>query len=218
MSPLVLLALAVIALVMLFGYVAYRVRTQPAARKPQLHHPPGGLEPPYHLPESYGENHIVAMAKNPEWLYAYWEVTPTRQEEYSRANGPGSWEVSRPLLRVYDVTGREVVDNHALITDIPINDFAKSWYIHVGKPRGVFYIDLGRMKPDGTFITLCRSNKVQTPAREVSSVIDPEWPPIDAVWGTFRLGTAGPHGFKPGDSPSSPGPGVSSASLFNRKE
>ena len=39
--------------------------------------PQEAARPPYsEIPKEYGENRIVLLVRDPEWLHAYWEVTP----------------------------------------------------------------------------------------------------------------------------------------------
>jgi len=98
-----------------------------------------------YFPERYGKDQIVVMVRDPEWLHAYWEVTATKQSEFTKQFGD-IWEESSPVLRVYDITHSKSEDNYF---DIHINNHANNWYIHVGKPNHTFFVDLGRILPDG---------------------------------------------------------------------
>lgn len=135
----------------------------------------------YDLPAGYGTDEVVALAKDPEWLYAYWEVTAGKQEEFAHQFGPGTWEASQPVIRVYDVTGAKGLEE-ASQHDVAINDYAMSWYLYLGLPEHTVVLDLGRVLPDGRFVTLARSNAVKLPANAPSQVIDPNWPPIEGLW------------------------------------
>jgi len=134
------------------------------------------------FPEKYGKDQIVVMVRDPEWLHAYWEITATKQAEFSQQFGD-IWQSSNPVLRVYDITHSNSEEN---FYDISINDHANNWYIHVGKPDHTFFIDLGRVLPDGRFYRIARSNRVTTPRSSFSDKIDPNWPPNEAIWNIFR--------------------------------
>lgn len=164
-----------IAAGILYWYFTYK--RKPAEKK----HLPAQRATP-ELPARYGKDQIVALVKDPYWLYVYWEITPEKKAEFERRYGPGSWEASQPILRVYDLTGAAFDFLHAPYFEIAITDVTDNWYIHVGRPQSTFCIDLGRYHPQHGFIALVRSNIVTTPADQPSKVIDPLWPPLEACW------------------------------------
>lgn len=183
-----LLAL-ILAMGLLGGYFWYRSRRLRVPAKLRPAAPP--VEPKYTLPTSYGQDEIVLMVKDPYWLYAYWDLTATTQNAFEEKFGPSSWNHSRPLLRLYDLTGEPNISfEEAPCQDIAINDLANNWYIFVGQPRHTYGVDLGRMLPQGQFVHLVRSNVVTTPSDSVSSAIDPNWLPIGILWEPI-LGQAG---------------------------
>ncbi|WP_347491326.1 DUF4912 domain-containing protein [Desulfoscipio sp. XC116] len=149
---------------------------QPAA-KPQM------PEIPWH----YGLDRMVLMVRDPNWIFAYWEISATKQQEFSDQYGSEAWKNSRSVLRVYDITGVDSFNgaNANDFTDISINDYVDSWHINVARPNSTFCVDLGRLFPDGTFITLLRSNIVQTPGAAVSNLLDEEWMWIEGIYRTF---------------------------------
>ncbi|MBE3581504.1 MAG: DUF4912 domain-containing protein [Thermoanaerobacteraceae bacterium] len=180
-----LILILLIALTGTFWYLA--VRSRPVARKAM----PSLPERPADLPGKYGKDQIVLLVKDPYWLYAYWEITGDKMEEFERLYGAGSWQEARPVLRVYDLTRNPHDFLHAPYFEIAITDFADNWYIPVGKPNSTFCVDLGRLHPQHGFIVLVRSNIVTTPADRPSQVIDPLWPPIEACWQALGRGGAG---------------------------
>lgn len=140
-------------------------------------------EPELALPRRYGVDRLVLMVRDPYWLYAYWEISATRQEEFNSVYGPRAWESTRPVLRVYDVTGVDFNGSNAVgYTDISIQEEADSWHIHVGQPNRSYCVDLGRKFPDGRFVTLLRSNVVTTPRSSLSECLDEEWMWIEELY------------------------------------
>lgn len=140
--------------------------------------------PPPELPRRYGEDRLVLLARDPYWLFAYWELSATKQEKFEEIYGSGSWKASRPILRLYDVTGIEDFQgyNAHYFVDIPINDEADNWYIEVGKPNRTFCVDLGRILPSGTFVPLLRSNPAHTPRASLSECLDEEWLWLEEIY------------------------------------
>lgn len=147
------------------------------------------------LPNSYGMDSLVLMVRDPDWLYAYWEITATKQEEFKSQYGPSAWGNSRPVLRLYDVTGVAFNGNNAnSYIDISVSEEIDNWHIHVGRPDRAFCLDLGRIFPDGRFITLLRSNIVTTPRAALSDLVDEEWMWIEGLYrvNRYQVGISSP--------------------------
>lgn len=157
------------------------------------------------LPWGYDDNKITIMARDPEWIYAYWDISEERRNSLRHTYGPG-WDNSLPVLRVYDVTGISYFNgfnaNHHY--DTVINDYAGSWYIHVGVPNRTYCIDLGRILSDGTYIVVARSNFTFTPRNSISDNVDSAWMLVSENERKLY-------------SRISPLTGTSSGELFNRK-
>ncbi|OPY57311.1 MAG: hypothetical protein A4E55_01707 [Pelotomaculum sp. PtaU1.Bin035] len=135
------------------------------------------------LPHHYGVDRMILLARDPHWLFAYWEITATKQDEFTKRYGPAAWSTTYPVLRVYDITGVDFNGKNALgYIDIHVSENAENWYVHVGEPDRSFCVDLGRMFPDGQFITLLRSNTVTTPRSSLSDCLDEEWMWIEGLY------------------------------------
>ena len=147
------------------------------------------------IPRYYGVDRLVLMVRDPNWLFAYWEITAARQEEFARQHGPEAWRQSRPVLRVYDVTGVDFNGSNAnKFIDFHISNYDDNWHVEVAQPNSTFCVDLGRILPDGRFITLLRSNMVHTPSMDVSNHVDEEWMWIEGIYRTITR-------LHPGSSP-----------------
>jgi hypothetical protein len=160
------------------------------------------------LPGCYGVDRLVLLARDPNWLYAYWEISATRQVEFATHYGPEAWSSTRPVLRVYDITGVDFNGNNALsYIDIHLVEETDSWHIEVSRPDHTFCVELGRMFNDGRFITLLRSNVVNTPRASLSHRFDEEWIWIEGIYqSTGRL----QHGLSSAVLAEQPAAGVSS--------
>ncbi len=157
---------------------------------------PAHTKPDIYLPHNYGVDRMVLLARDPHWLFAYWEITATKQEEFAGTYGTEAWLSTHPVLRIYDVTGVDFNGNNALkYFDYHMEENIDNWHIEVGEPDRSFCVDLGRMFPDGRFITLLRSNIVTTPRASLSDRLDEEWMWIEGLYqsiGRIKYGASSP--------------------------
>ena len=150
------------------------------------------------LPSFYNQDKIVLQVRDPHWLHTYWEVKYNTLEGLKSKFG-NEFNRAKRVLRVYDVTNIMFNGSNAnCFFDIVINDFANSWYIDAG-PGKAWCVDLGLMLADGRFITILRSNVVQTPLDGPSSVTDEEWMVPEEMFARlygmgFGLGKSSPVG------------------------
>ncbi len=149
-----------------------------------------------YLPHNYGMDRMALLARDPHWLFAYWEITATKQEEFAGTYGTDAWLSTHPVLRIYDITGIAFNGNNALkYFDCHMGENIDNWHIEVGEPDRTFCADLGRMFPDGRFVTLLRSNIVTTPRASLSDRLDEEWMWIEGLYqslGKVKYGTSSP--------------------------
>ena len=130
---------------------------------------------PQELPSQYGVDKMVLMVRDPWWLYSYWELKNSTVERLKSELKDEFYRAKR-ILRVYDVT--DIIFNGANANrffDIQIHEFANNWYIDAGSPGRSWCVDLGLQLSDGRFITILRSNVVQTPLDGPSWITDEEW-------------------------------------------
>ncbi|MCL6612773.1 MAG: DUF4912 domain-containing protein [Peptococcaceae bacterium] len=200
MTALLLIGAAIILLLAVFLWPAFRPRT---LRKPEAEDELPGFsqelaeeisvqpletqhDPVPELPRLYGVDRLVLLVRDPYWLYAYWEVSATRMEEISAKYGP-AWNASRAVLRVYDVTGINFDGSNAnSFFDCSLNEYADSWHINVPGANRTYCVDMGRLFPDGTFVTILRSNLATTPRDALSDNLDEEWMWIEGIYRTLR--------------------------------
>ncbi|MGE5578834.1 MAG: DUF4912 domain-containing protein [Bacillota bacterium] len=128
----------------------------------------------YVLPDRYGKERLVLMARDPRWLYAYWEVASDRYQEL-RSRRLEEWGLSKPVLRLYDLS--EESPSHRVV-DVELRDDAENWYVRLNRPRHRLVAEIGRIFPDG-FVPLLRSNEVLLPPDSPSMEISEEWAPVD---------------------------------------
>ena len=118
------------------------------------------------IPAGYDVTRIVALARDPHWIFVYWEITADRFRELERRFA-ARWTECTMALRVRDLEA-------AAHADIDIRYDARNWYINVA-PGGRYQVSIGVVTPEGRFVTIAESEIVQTPRAEVSDVIDDRW-------------------------------------------
>ena len=128
------------------------------------------------LPEGYGDNRLVIMARDPFWFFAYWEITHERAEQMRVAHGRDSWDRATLVLRVHDLgeSSQTPIDS-ANYFDVEVHKFARQAYVQVPESGHVYTADLGLRWPDGKFVSLFRSNVIRQPVGRVSEQIDSQW-------------------------------------------
>lgn len=154
---------------------------------------------PQDLPEGYGQDKIVLQVRDPWWLHSYWEVTRGTWERLKNELQDNFYAAKR-VIRVYDVS--QVIFNGSnahRYFDIEVNSEANSWYIDTSGPGRSWCADYGLRLENGKFITIVRSNIVQTPLDGPSWITDEEWMIPDDMFGRlygmgFGLGQSSPVG------------------------
>jgi len=126
------------------------------------------------LPEFYEEDRLVLMAKDPDWLYAYWEITDNTRRFFEEQTREKAWLASQPVLRIYNLTAGNYFD-------IKINDKADSWYIWIKKPNTKYKAEIGRIY-EGKYYKLIQSNHLISPVYGFSEIFDPQWLPSKEIW------------------------------------
>jgi hypothetical protein len=134
------------------------------------------------LPEGYGDNRLVIMARDPFWFFAYWEITHERAEQIRVAHGRDSWDKAALVLRVYDLgeSAQAPVDSTSHF-DVEVNKSARQWYVQVPYSGHAYVADLGLRWPDGKFVSLFRSNVIRMPSGRVSDKVDSQWMSVGLV-------------------------------------
>jgi hypothetical protein len=115
----------------------------------------------------------VLLARDPYWLYAYWDFSPAHIG--AARNGLGSQD-TRLVLRISDVTYIDFDGTNAWSsTDIELAPFATDWYISVPRPDASYCVEIGYKALDGHFTLLGRSNAATTPRAEISPSAAVDW-------------------------------------------
>jgi hypothetical protein len=110
------------------------------------------------LPAGYGESRIVLMPRDPQWAYAYWDVSNEHKEELRRQGG------QQLALRVYDVTNIDFnFQNSHSVQEYLCDELAREWYLPIPLSDRDYTIDIGYRCADGRWLVLARSTPVRIP-------------------------------------------------------
>lgn len=127
--------------------------------------PPRDVERPYgfpsatpELPVAYGVDRFVLMTRNPEFLFAYWEITPARQAASEQALRRG--ERYHEALRL-TWPARDIFEQNFAMLSITFT--ARKWYLHVPFPGLSYQAELGWLGESGHFVPLLASNSSDAP-------------------------------------------------------
>jgi hypothetical protein len=109
------------------------------------------------LPDSYGTGRLFLTARDPHWLYAYWDLSWQQM-----ADSRGQASDGRLLLRVFE-------KNHAdPIQVLTLGHDSRNWYVPVNKAATSYHAELGYWRHDGHFHVISHSRETTTPPDAVS--------------------------------------------------
>jgi hypothetical protein len=108
------------------------------------------------FPDSYGRDRIRLLIKDPDWLFAHWDVDKRVFESLRRSLGERGAALTRLTLRVSDVA-------NGGSTQVLLPFGARSWYVRTDRRRRTYRAELGLTLPSGEFRSLAQSNVVMTP-------------------------------------------------------
>ena len=122
----------------------------------------------YDLPYRYNETTVKILAQTPNILFVYWDIADHDRANYTLDHGEYFFNDTYPVLIVHNLT-----KNYS--TEVPINDFANSWYLHLEDANCEYNIELGRRYkeyatrnpdiniPQGNYIHVKDSNELVMP-------------------------------------------------------
>ncbi|MDH5764063.1 MAG: DUF4912 domain-containing protein [Nitrospinota bacterium] len=150
-------------------------------RKPSPSNPPA-----IQLPDHYGDHRLVALPRDPNWAYVYWDLNPKRVRELLKGAGqtPGK---ARWMLRVYSAALHPVQEKGHYF-DVDINLQGGNYYLNLSRPGARFIVEIGLIDTSGLFWPTAQSNPVILPLNLPSEVTAPEGTSPD--WPDFRGGSS----------------------------
>lgn len=119
------------------------------------------------LPDGYGLDRLVALVRDPEWVFTYWELNGPALAGIKAERGESFVNDCAWVLRVYRVDENSAVD-------MEIEPNVGGWYVQVGT-SGRYVFEMALLSPEGEWLSLLVSTMLGAPYAGVSSRIDEEW-------------------------------------------
>ncbi len=91
----------------------------------------------YDLPYRYNETVVKILAQTPKKLFVYWDISDDDRKRYVEAFGDHFFDETYPVLLVHN-------NDKNYTYEVPINDFANSWYLDIADSKSKYTIQLGR--------------------------------------------------------------------------
>ena len=91
----------------------------------------------YDLPYRYNETVVKILYQTPNTLFVYWDISDKDRENYIKQYGENFFNITRPVLIIHNITM-----NYSF--EVPIDDFANSWYLHINDSKCNYRVELGR--------------------------------------------------------------------------
>ncbi|MGC3989508.1 MAG: DUF4912 domain-containing protein [Chthoniobacteraceae bacterium] len=101
------------------------------------------------LPETYHEDVLYLVARDPHWLFAYWDV---------------NWTVAgsaKYYLKIF-------VSGKIEVATVEIKPEARNWYVEVGNASTTYFAELGFFDEYGIWVSLATSGEATTPSSGIS--------------------------------------------------
>ncbi len=121
----------------------------------------------YDLPYRYNETVVKILAQTPKRLFVYWDIADSDRERYLKAFGESFFYDTYPVLLIHN-------DDKNYTFEIPINDFANSWYLDINDPKSKYTIQLGRKFKDQSKLGYVNKEQV----RDENIVLQNDYLPI----------------------------------------
>ncbi|MBI5801605.1 MAG: DUF4912 domain-containing protein [Verrucomicrobia bacterium] len=128
----------------------------------------GPTSPPAHagpvaergeLPETYGTAKLWLTARDPQWVYAHWDLSAGQQGAFNAQSDDGHL-----VVRVFEteILGEPLVTQH-------VHPESRNWFIHVGRGGTKFVAQLGYFDRKERWQTIALSAATVTPPDDVSA-------------------------------------------------
>jgi hypothetical protein len=102
------------------------------------------------LPATYLEDTLFLVARDPRWLFAYWDFDVSRYPDYTMRYGYAQFFLK--VLRGSEVEGT-----------VEINPDARNWYVPVHHPDTAYTAEIGYFDRDGNWQLIVASGPAYTP-------------------------------------------------------
>jgi hypothetical protein len=104
------------------------------------------------LPETYFEDTLYLVARDPRWLFSYWDFNWSKYPTSAFRGG-----VKQFFLKITTTAGGDA-------TLVEINPEARNWYVAVNSPDTAYYAEIGLFDKAGAWHGVVQSGVAVTPA------------------------------------------------------
>ncbi len=108
------------------------------------------------FPETYGVNRVRLLVKDPQWLFAYWDLDPRAVNDLRNELGERALALTRLTLRIADPA-------HGGASVILLPYGARAWYVRADAAARTYKAQIGWTLPSGEFRMIAESNPATTP-------------------------------------------------------
>ena len=109
------------------------------------------------LPETYYEDNLFLVARDPRWLFSYWDFNWSKYPSNAFRGG-----VKQFFLKVLTTCGREA----ALVE---IHPESRNWYVAVNDPDTAYFAEIGFFDQSGDWQRVVQSGVTVTPADSLAA-------------------------------------------------
>src|SRR4029434_10897415 len=103
------------------------------------------------LPGTYFEDTLFLIARDPRWLFAYWDFDWTKYPDAAMRGGFAQF-----FLRILKADGTQE-------TIVEITPEARNWYVPVTAPDTLYFAEIGFFARDGGWVPAVASGVTKTP-------------------------------------------------------
>lgn len=126
------------------------------------------------LPQSYGKPTLFLIARDPHWLFCYWDFDFSHLHASEMRDG--QWQLH---MKVF-ANGEETAV-------VPIEHERRHWYLPADKAGAEYYIEMGYFDKAGNWKVQLFSNHAQTPSDSVAPQTEAEFVTIPVRIAFHRL-------------------------------
>jgi len=117
--------------------------------------------------------HVVFLPRDPQWAYAFWEISPADQR---RARAAGAQQL---CLRVEDVTGLPLGSAHThTMQELVVDPQGREWFLPMPLSDRDYRVELGYRLSGGGWLSLAVSSVARVPAEGPSGSVADQFVPF----------------------------------------
>jgi hypothetical protein len=109
------------------------------------------------LPEAYGTKQLLLTARDPRWVYAYWDFTTAQLREYNAESCD-----KHLVLRVFRAGEKTALQ------EIHVHPESRSWFVPVPSAGTRYHAELGYFDKKGLWTSISKSSNTLTPPDNLS--------------------------------------------------